>query len=70
MDLAKDAKYVLSRRPYVVRDDTLLSFPADVVITLGTSARVDPGWLFGTYDGKTGAFPRDYVVAIIGEPSQ
>lgn len=69
MDLSKDAKYVLTVRAYDVRDATLLSFPEDVVVTLG-SRDSEPGWLYGTYDGRTGAFPVDYVVPIIGAPTE
>ena len=55
--------------PYQVSDPTLLSFPKDAVITLSQSKKMDPGWLYGAYDGKTGAFPIDYVTPILGTPT-
>lgn len=70
MALARDARYVLSVKPYRVRDGTLLSFPANVVIALSATKAVDKGWLYGTYDNKTGAFPTEYVMRILGEPTQ
>ena len=68
MALEKDARYVLSTKPYHVRDATLLAFPTDVVIALSTK-KMDKGWLFGSFDGKTGMFPADYVVPILGAPT-
>jgi hypothetical protein len=69
MILEKDARWVLSTAAYNVRDATLLSFPKDVVIAL-SSSKSEKGWLFGTYDGKTGQFPIEYVTAILGPPTQ
>lgn len=65
-----DAKFVLSTKQYQVRDATLLSFPANVVIALGTKKDIDAGWYYGSYGGKTGAFPADYVVPIVGAPTE
>eukprot|EP00039_Didymoeca_costata_P014654 m.239349 g.239349 ORF g.239349 m.239349 type:complete len:2341 (+) comp16067_c0_seq1:94-7116(+) len=67
--LEKDARYMLSVKPYQVRDATLLSFPANVVIALGAKT-TEKGWLYGTFDGKTGMFPLDYVVPILGAPTK
>ena len=55
--------------PYQVQDTNLLTFPKDAVITLSTSKKMDPGWLYGAYDGKTGSFPIDYVAPILGQPT-
>ena len=60
---------MLSTLPYAVQDPTLLSFPKDAVITLSQSKKMDPGWLYGAFDGKTGAFPVDYVTPILGQPT-
>lgn len=68
MILEKDARYVLAVKPYNVRDATLLTFPVGAVIAL-SSTKSEKGWLFGTYDGKTGSFPVEYVSAIIGPPT-
>ena len=65
-----DARFVLSVKPYQVRDATLLAFPANVVIALGNTRQIEKGWLYGTYDGKTGTFPVDYVSPIIGAPTE
>lgn len=61
---------MLSTKAYETRDATLLSFPKNVVITLGQKKGMDKGWLYGTFDGKTGMFPQDYVSPIIGTPTQ
>eukprot|EP00043_Microstomoeca_roanoka_P020309 m.244078 g.244078 ORF g.244078 m.244078 type:complete len:730 (+) comp17143_c8_seq5:10808-12997(+) len=70
IDAGKDAKYAVAVKPYETRDDTLLSFPKDAIITLGARTGLDPGWLYGTFGGKTGAFPQTYVAPILGEPTQ
>lgn len=69
LTMRDNAAYVLSTKPYTVRDATLLSFPANVVITLDAS-RAEPGWLYGSYDGRTGSFPATAVVPIVGDPTE
>eukprot|EP00049_Salpingoeca_infusionum_P014556 m.275108 g.275108 ORF g.275108 m.275108 type:complete len:2303 (+) comp15693_c0_seq2:157-7065(+) len=70
IECAKDAKYMLSTRAYETRDDTLLCFPKDAVIILTKKDGIEPGWLYGTYNGRTGAFPKDYGTPILGEPTE
>ncbi|EDQ87051.1 uncharacterized protein MONBRDRAFT_27813 [Monosiga brevicollis MX1] len=69
METQRDAKFAVALKAYEVRDQTLLSFPRDAVITLGQKEGLDPGWLYGSYNGNTGAFPETCVAPIVGEPT-
>lgn len=69
IESARDAKHALSIKAYETRDATLLSFPKDVVIALASRRGLEPGWLYGTFGGRTGAFPADYVAPIVGDPT-
>jgi hypothetical protein len=40
-----------------------------IVLPSAVLAHSHTGWLHGTYDGRTGAFPASYVSAILGEPT-
>eukprot|EP01147_Barroeca_monosierra_P001592 gene1592-4733_t len=70
LDSGKDATHAVALKAYETRDATLLSFPKDAIITLTARTGLDPGWFYGTFGGRTGAFPASYSAPIVGEVTQ
>jgi hypothetical protein len=68
--LEQNAKFVLAVEDYETRESTLLSFKKGAVIKLKQKEGVDAGWLFGMYEGQTGSFPNEYVIPIVGAPTE
>ena len=68
--VCQNAKFVLAIEDYETRESTLLSFKKGAVIKLKHKDGIDAGWLFGMYEGQTGSFPNEYVIPIVGAPTE
>ncbi|XP_055010427.1 intersectin-2b [Boleophthalmus pectinirostris] len=47
--------------PFTARNPEELSFNADDILEVDESVEREPGWLYGSKDGKMGYFPESYV---------
>ncbi|XP_041473142.1 unconventional myosin-XV-like isoform X3 [Lytechinus variegatus] len=67
VDLEKDSHHMRAIQDYITRETTLLSFhKGDIIKVTGKHHVSDPGWLFGMLDGRSGLFPKEFVVPAPG----
>eukprot|EP00057_Strongylocentrotus_purpuratus_P022213 XP_011676687.1 PREDICTED: unconventional myosin-XV isoform X1 [Strongylocentrotus purpuratus] len=67
VDLEKDSHHMRAVQDYITRETTLLSFhKGDIIKVTGKHHVTDSGWLFGMLDGRSGLFPKEFVIPAPG----
>ncbi|CAH1793641.1 unnamed protein product [Owenia fusiformis] len=62
IECEKETTYVRALKDYITRESTLLSFmKGDIIVLTNRDMYMDRGWLYGSLQGRTGAFPTEYV---------